>query len=211
MIQVGGFLMVQPTSILGPEVEGGPGQFMSSSQSTVPVYLVGPHVALTGDYLVCKFVDNRWVAERSMVSHSSGVTTTVPNCICSQIPTTLSMISSDPNCNFGMFQSCSIVYGPTPSGYANLQIGVNSFLSVESFPDAVANGAEFRYLFSCYLNQFNLSRVYLESPYGSPYRDGLLYSWLISGYGNSCDPFALDYGSAYPGSDASCFVTISGG
>ena len=29
------------------------------------------------------------------------------------------MISTDPSCNFGMFQSCSIQYGPTPAGYAD--------------------------------------------------------------------------------------------
>jgi hypothetical protein len=212
LIGVGKFLMVQPTSVLGPEAEGGSGQFTAYGSSTVPVYLVGPDLAVTGDYLVCRFVDNRWAAERSTGSQSGGGSTgtTIIGCECPKVPTSLTMISTDPSCNFGMFQSCSIQYGPTPAGYADLQIGVNSYLSVESFPDLIGNGAMFQYLLTCYYNQFNLSRVYLESPYGSPYRDGLLYTWLVGGYGNTCVPFALDDGVPYPGSDASCFVTING-
>jgi hypothetical protein len=153
----------------------------------------------------------RMVRVGSSGGGDDGGTTTVSDCICPKIPTTLSMVSSDPACNFGMFQSCSIVYGPTPEGYAPLQIGVNSFLSVESFPDVVAGGAMFRYLFTCYFNQFNLSRVYLDSPFGSPYRDGLLYSWIVGGYGNSCNPFSLFTGVGYPGSECPPnSVSISG-
>jgi hypothetical protein len=109
-----------------------------------------------------------------------------------------------------MFQSGTIQYGPTPVEYANLNIGVNSFLGVESFPDLTAGGALFRYLLTCSENQFNLSRVYLESPYGSPYRDGLLYTWLVGGGGNTCVPFRLDNGLAFAGSDMSCDVHIDG-
>jgi hypothetical protein len=211
LIGVGKFLMVQPTFVLGQESEGGVGQFTAVGSSTVPVYLVGPDVASTGDYLVCRFVDNRWAAERSTGgSPSQGSTTTIPGCACPKVPISLSMTSADPSCNFGMFQSCSIQYGPTPDGYLDLSIGDNSFLSTGSFPDEIGNGAMFQYLFTCYSNQFNLSRVYLESPYGSPYRDGILYTWLVGGYGNSCDPFVLDGGVPYPGSDATCLVTISG-
>ena len=63
-IGVGDFLIVRPTSVLGQEAEGGAGVFTPFGSSTVAVYLVGPALASTGDYLVCKFVDNRWVAER---------------------------------------------------------------------------------------------------------------------------------------------------
>jgi len=211
LIGVGKFLLVQPTFVLGAEVEGGSGDLVAVGSSTVPVYLVGPDDAKTGDYLVCRYVDNRWAAERTVLAASGGGGTgTLPGCFCNPIPASLSMTSDSPTCNYGMFQSCSIVYGPTPAGYADLDIGLNSFLSVESFPDVVAGGAMFQYLLTCQYNQFNLTRVYLASPYGSPYRDGLLYTWLVGGYGNTCVPFHLHDGTPYAGSDSSCFVTIDG-
>lgn len=107
-----------------------------------------------------------------------------------------------------MFQSCTIAWTPVPAGYADLDLGDNAFISVESFPDVIVDGAEFQYLLTCQFNEFNLSRIYLSSPYGSPFRDGLLYSWFVGGYGNTCDPFHLDNGQPFPGSDVDCSVAI---
>jgi hypothetical protein len=212
LIGVGKFLLVQPTFVLGQEIEGGTGTFTAVGSTTVPVYLVGPDKASTGDYLVCRYVDNRWAAERTVPAGKAGggSTGTLPECFCDPIPATLTMTSFSPTCNFGMFQSCSIQYGPTPAGYADLDIGASSFLSIESFPDVIGNGALFQYLLTCKFNEFNLSRVYLSSPYGTHFRDGSLYNWLVGGYGNTCDPFHLDNGLPFPGSDSSCFVTIDG-
>jgi hypothetical protein len=210
IIGVGDFLLVQPNSVLGQEAEGGSGVFTPFGSSTVAVYLVGPAKALTGDYLVCKFVDNRWVAERFAPSGGGGGGVTIPSCFCTSIPATLSMTSADPSCNYNMFQSCTIQYGPTPSGFLSTGIGDNSFLSTEGFPDPIADGALFYYYLTCQYNTFTLSRIYLVSPYGSPYRDGVLYTWIIGGSGNTCAPFHLDNGQAFAGSDASCSVTIDG-
>ncbi len=207
-IAVGSFVLVDPTFVLGAETEGGPGQLASMSLPGVPVYLVGPAKPASGDYLVCKYVDNRWVADRTSGGGGAGAVGVIPNCFCESIPTTLTMTSSDPNCNYRMFQSCTIQYGPTPAGYAALNLPARTFLSVQSFADPLSGGAIFRYYLTCLYNQFSLSRVYLQSPFGSPYRDGVLYSWVLGGYGNTCSPFRLDRGSAYPGSDASCGVTI---
>jgi hypothetical protein len=211
-IKVGSFLMVQPTSVLGHEAEGASGNFTSVGSSTVPVYLIGPGLASTGDYLICKFVDNRWVTERTVPSGGggSGGFGSIPNCFCTEIPATLSMTSLSPTCNFGMFQNCTIQYGPVPSVYEGLSLGANAFISLESFPDPLQDGNEFQYLLTCYLNQFSLTRLYPVSIYGSPWRDAVLYTWFVGSYGNSCTPFRLDDGAAYPGSDTSCFVTIDG-
>lgn len=62
---VGKFLLVHPVSVSGDEVEAAPGLTGADTTVTVPVYLVGPGVPATGDLLVCRFVDYRWVAERS--------------------------------------------------------------------------------------------------------------------------------------------------
>lgn len=109
----------------------------------------------------------------------------IPNCFCTGIPPNLTMTSADENCNFKMFQSCSISYGPHP-GFEALSFGKNYYLSDEGFPDPVANGAVFYYALLCQFNQFSLTRAYLTSPYGSPFRDGILYTWLVGGYGNVC-------------------------
>jgi len=209
-IAVGEFLLVQPNFVLGAEVEGAAGVFTPFGSSTVPVYLVGPGVPSTGDYLVCRFVDNRWVAERTLLMSGTGGVGSLPYCLCDPIPTTMKMTSKDQSCNYGMFQSCTLRYGPTPPAFAALNLGVNTILSTQGFPDALAGGAIFYYYLTCQYNQFNLTRIYLESPFGSPYRDGVLYSWLVGGYGNTCDPFHLDNGTSFPGSDSSCFVTIDG-
>ena len=140
----------------------------------------------------------------------SGATGDFPGCFCPTAPQNLAMFSGSETCNYGMFQSCSIVYGPTPAGYADLGLGTNSWLSTESFPDVIADNAMFQYLLTCYYNQFNLSRVYLDSPYGSPYRDGNLYTWVVGSYANTCVPFSLTSGTTFSGSDAACYVSITG-
>jgi hypothetical protein len=207
-IAVGKFLMVQPTFALGAEVEGGPGGLTSVPTDPVPVYLVGPGTPSTGDFLVCRFVDHRWAAERSKFGNDRGGFGKIPLCFCTEIPVTLTMTSSDPTCNYRMFQSCMLQYGPTPAQFSSLNLGANVFLSTESFPDPIAGGAEFFYYLICHFNQISLTRIYPTSPYGSPYRDGILYTWLLGGYGNTCSPLHLDNGMAFPGSDLSCSVTI---
>jgi hypothetical protein len=207
-IAVGDFLLVQPTFVLGSEVEGGAGIFTQVGTSTVPVYLIGPGLPSAGEYLVCRFVDNRWVADRMSGGGDVGVGITLPFCFCSPMPATLTMTSADPACNYRMFQSCTLQYGPTPPAFAPLNLGANAFLSTQGFPDPVAAGATFYYLLTCQHNQYSLTRLYLESPYGSPYRDGILYTWLVGGYGNTCHPFHLDNGIAFPGSDQSCSVRL---
>jgi hypothetical protein len=133
----------------------------------------------------------------------------IPSCFCDPLPTLLTMTSADESCNYRMFQSCTLSYGPHP-GFEPLSFGRDYYLSDQGFPDPVANGAIFYYTLLCQYNVFSLTRSYLESPYGSPFLDGILYVWLVGGYGNTCDPFHLDNGTAFPGSDPSCVVTIDG-
>jgi hypothetical protein len=209
---VGKYFLANLIAIAGNEVEGGGASFAETTGQPVPVYLLGPAVPVTGDYLVCKFVDYRWVAERGTAGSGGGGggVGVIPNCFCTTVPATLTMTSADEMCNYQMFRSCTIQYGPTPACYAALNLPANTFLSVQTFPDPLSNGAIFQYFLTCLYNQFSLTRIYCTSPYGSPYRDGVLYSWVLGGYGNTCSPFRLDSGSAYPGSDATCGVTIDG-
>lgn len=205
----GKYFLAIPVQVLGAEVAGGAGSVSDLTTQKTPVLLLGPRAANTGDLLVCRFVDHRWVAERGggsgIIDPGHG---TIPNCFCTDIPGTLTMTSADPNCNYRMFQSCTIQWQDTPAWAARLNLGPKIFLSTTSFADPVAGDAEFYYYLTCQYNQFSLTRLYPTSPFGSPYRDGILYTWLVGGYGNTCSPFHLDNGMAFPGSDASCNVVI---
>jgi hypothetical protein len=209
-IGVGKFLLVRPVFVMGDEAESSSGNFATVSVSTVPVYLVGPGLASTGDYLICKFVDHRWVTERTTPSGSpiSGGGPTVTLCFCENVPTTLTMTSLNPLCNYGMFQSCTLQFGPIPSVFEPLDLGTEAFISLQSFPDPIAGGALFQYYLSCLYNVFSLTRIYPSSPYGSPYIDGVLYTWYVGSYGNTCSPFYLGNGTAYLGTGGICSVTI---
>jgi hypothetical protein len=107
-----------------------------------------------------------------------------------------------------MFQTCTLQYGPVPAAYANLGLGQDAFISVESFPDELAGGALFQYFLGCLQNQYTITRIYATSPYGSPYIDGILYTWFVGAYGNTCSPFMLDNGTGFSFTGEPCSVTI---
>jgi hypothetical protein len=200
----GRFFSVRPVAALGAEAEGQPGSLVAAGAAKVLVYVIGSRAPVAGDYLVCRFVPDRWVSQTSAATVAS---VSLPGCNCTSLPATLHMISANPSCAAGMFQSCTLAYGPTPSAYAALNLGSQCFLSTASFPDQ--GGQSFRYYFSCQLNQFTLSRAYAQSIYGSPYLDIVRYSWSLSAPGNTCSPLLLSNGHVYIGGDTSCSVTIS--
>jgi hypothetical protein len=201
----GRFFSVRPVAVLGAEAEGQQGSLVAAGASGVLVYVIGSRAPVAGDYLVCRFVPDRWVSQTSPAASAAPVS--LPGCTCTSLPATLHMISANPSCAAGMFQSCTLAYGPTPSAYAALNLGSQCFLSTASFPDQ--GGQSFRYYFSCQLSQFTLSRVYAQSIYGSPYMDIVRYSWSLNAPGNTCSPLLLSNGHVYIGGDTSCSVTIS--
>jgi hypothetical protein len=203
------YVPTNPVKISGPIAEGGSPTYAVDTTRVVPVLVLGT-VPSAGQNLIAKNYRGRWVVQlRGSSGGGDGGWGTIPNCFCTQIPINLTMTSADPTCNFRMFQSCSISYGPHP-GFESLNFGHNYYLSDQGFPDPVANGATFYYALLCQFNQFSLTRAYLTSPYGSPFRDGILYTWLVGGSGNNCAPFHLDNGTAFPGSDPRCRVMIDG-
>ena len=169
--------------------------------------MIGSRVPVVGDYLVCRFVGDRWVAESSSPSKNQIVN--LPGCSCLSLPATLHMTSANPSCNEGMFQSCVIIYGNTPAVYAPLNLEAQCFLSTQSFVDTNTN--TFKYYFYCQGSQFDLGRVYATSIFGSPYLNVARYSWKIgpTSPGNTCSPLLLTNGQIFPGGDPTCSVSIS--
>lgn len=215
-IRLNDFCRVVPTTVLGDEREGSAGLLApaASDSASVLVLLIGTFVPSQGDYVVCRFVDHRWVAETSGGARPApgqgGVA--LPSCFC-RVPATLQMHSDYPECNYRMFQSCSLTYGPPPAELQAIGYTGAAFVSTSPFDDPIS-GASFYYYFWCRYNQFFLTRIFPHFPDGTPdgsgFRDGILYSWIVGGYGNQCDPFQLLRGTPFPGSDASCAVQITG-
>ena len=213
IIKSGRFVKVAPAILLGKEGEGGSGTFSDAGTGinapSLLVYLLGSFVPTTGDYLVCRFVDHRWVAETTGGKVTPGTGILLPSCFC-MVPPTLQMVSSYPDCNYKMFQTCTIQYGPPPPAMVAQNFTSNVFTSTSSFVDPITKSSFF-YYFWCQYNQFFLTRIFPTSPFGSPYRDAILYSWVVGGYANTCQPFRLENGAPFPGSDTACQVSIIGG
>ncbi len=138
-IAVGKFLMVNPVSVMGAETEGAAGVTVANGSVTVPVYLIGPGLPQTGDMLICRFIDFRWVAERK-TSHASGTN----GCNCTW-PRVLSYkgsvgqaaasfyFNNAPNAGFPE-PVYTLTYGPRPS-----DIPLNLQLLWFSYPGGVAD------------------------------------------------------------------------
>lgn len=149
--------------------------------------------------------------------------TVLPTCFC-RVPTTLHMKSLYPACNYYMFQDCDLTYGPTPPELQAIGFVGNGFTGGPKI-DTIT-GREFWYYFWCSYNQFFITRIFPHFPDGTPggsaYRDGILYSWIVGGLGNTCTSSAANgdgqgasltllRGKGFPGSDTSCNVQITSG
>jgi hypothetical protein len=211
---VGKFMNVIPQAVLGTEVEGGSATITDLGSTPSPVYLVGPGVPATGDQVIARWSDWRWVARKRGTGGSGPPTVTMSNCACPSVPGTLALSSTGP-CD-GVFNACNLIYGPTPSSFSGLNLGANCFLSDQTFTDSLS-GLQYRYNFSCDTIFFRLSRVYLATSSSGAFHDSSIYSWSIGQPGNTCagtptptSPFLLSGGYIYPGGNTSCIVTVSG-
>lgn len=128
-----------------------------------------------------------------------GGTVTIAGCTCTAIPTTLYLRPNDPIWNGGMFKDCTLVWGTVDPGYSKLALGSNAFISTESFVDQI--GQTYQYYFTCTSDKFTITRIYISSIFGTPYRDSVRYTWPIASAGNTCSPFYLTTGTVYQGGD----------
>jgi hypothetical protein len=201
-------ILVEPAKVTGTQSEGSSVTLSSVMGVSIPVVFLGPHAAVTGDVVTVKNVGNRWATQYTKGGGGGGGgTVALPGCSCTAVPTTLHMTSNAPTCNEGMFQSCTLLYGPVPSCYAALLLGANAFLSTTSFVDT--NLDTFQYYFNCQGSQFDLGRVYCTSIFGSPYLDVARFSWNFPATGNTCSPFAMTNGTVFPGGDPTCSGQIT--
>jgi hypothetical protein len=198
----GNYFAVHPVTVGGTEAEGSAGTFSVNAAATVFFLVIGSKAPIAGDVLIARSIDGRWVAEWG--SKTTTGTVTVPGCPCTATPASLNMTSSSPQSNFGIFQSATFQYGPTPPEYGTLGLGASSYLSTRTFTDQVSS-QPFRYYLSCLQGRYVLTRVY-----STPFRDIVRYTWQIGLQGNTCTPFRLLQGQVYQGGDPSCVVSVTG-
>lgn len=202
------FAKVTPTAPFGTEREGGPGSLTDQGRTVLVAFLRG--TPTTGEAYRCVFVADRWVAERRIPGTITPGRVTLPNCFCT-VPPNLVMTSTNEQCQYGLFKSCTISYRiPPPDLQAAYGDTNPKFFSDQSFIDQIVGpGYPFYYTFGCSFNQFALSRVFPRHPASTgAFFDNNLYGWIVGGAGNTCTPFALSLGKPFDGADATCCVSI---
>ena len=198
------FYATHPADVTATETEGSTATLSVDASSTFYTRILNG-LASAGENLVAASVPYRWHAQKVGEPQSL---VTPSGCPCAS-PTTLYLWSQAPNDNLGMFLPTTLVYGPVPSGLAGLGMGANAYLSPGSFTDT-ATGDFFQYHLYCFGSSYLLTRVYITSLYGSPFRDLARFSWLPGLSGNTCSPFALTNGQVYAGGDLTTVVEITG-
>lgn len=205
---VGKFVNVIPQILLGTEAENQTPIWTDAGSTPVPVMLLGPGVPATGDRILARSTNHRWVSKRKAVT-GGGLTGTLLGCSCAHPPATLTMTVSGTVCANGLLNSCTITYRTTPTELGPLHLGTSAYLSTATFADP-QTGDLFYYYLGCFSSIIRISRVFPYSIYGSPFLDSVIYFWTIGLPGNTCSPFLLSNGQIFFGGDPSCTVTISG-
>jgi hypothetical protein len=135
----------------------------------------------------------------------------IPGCVCTSIPTTLTLTWSG-TCDPSFSPNATLLWGPTPSAFSGLGLGTNCFLSTAKFLDPYS-GCNYYFTLSCTSVFFQLSRIYDGTGTGGGctiYHDLTIFSWSISIAGNSCVPFLLANGTIFSGGNIGCHITVSG-
>ncbi|WZO98170.1 hypothetical protein EP7_005226 [Isosphaeraceae bacterium EP7] len=205
---IGCYFSVNPVSVKGQEVESGTASLSVDSSTTVLVYVCGRTAPILGDDLICRFIGNRWVAEKTSGQPISGAPIKIVGCPCLTTPAVLQMVSNHPSAQNGMFQSTPLVYGPTPPVFQSLQIPDSIHLSPGTFTDAITGDA-FRYYLACEPGAYLLRRLFPTTTYVSPYQDDIRYRWSLSAAGNVCSPMMLLNGRVYDGGDPTSSVVVT--
>ena len=200
---VGKYHLTHPVHVAGTETEGGSGTLTTETGQSVVVLVVdGPCAA--GDYVVARLVNGRWVVEKGRGAGGGG-SGSLPGCVCSAPPATLTMTCVGP-CTDGRWFDCTIQYGATPPSLLSL-LPANSYLSTATFPDP-GTGDLFDYYVGCFSSNIRIDRVFPTSSFGSPFLDPGIYLWAFGFPGNTCSPFLLSNGTLI-GGIPDCTVTIS--
>jgi len=227
-LAVGKFFLATPTTILGAEVDGGAGS-LADGTGPIAVYALGPVAPAAGDYLACRRVDHRWVAEKGTGASNpyanNGAALCCPG---SPIPPTVFLTAHNPpyvpgssiDYDDGYRQSATLTYSATapsflPSNLARLDppayySGIlYEYPNIHSIPDKPYR-IPIIYQLKCHQL---VAYVYYDPP-GTWGGGDQVYFWSPPPVGgNSCDPYLMVAGadgSAFGYSYAGGSMTVSG-
>jgi hypothetical protein len=193
------YLDTHPVTIAGDEVAGGGATLTPDATRTVPVLVLGS-LPSPGQDVVAKNVLGRWVAQMPGVGVvTGGITGIIPDCFCSPTPGIMYMSSADTECNFRMFQYGTISYRDIPPDVIDVfpplnvvAMGGKGYFGDQFFIDPVS-GDGFIYFLTCHDNLWSLTRIFPTSPFGSPWKDAVLYTWVMGADGNQCGSQPMSY------------------
>lgn len=207
------FYLTHPTTVAGTETEGSTGTPTATS-AMIPVLFLGQAPSV-GDIVAARQIGGYWIAERGAGGGGSGPPGpgrgTIPGCLCTEIPVILQMtvgLFCEP-----VFQPCTLAWGPKPAEFADLPLGENCFLSVESFYHDLSQ-AYYRWYLQCNTGFFGIRRAFLPNEHGGAFLDAILFAWTVGQPGNTCgtpptrSDFALTNGQGFPGINPQCDVEI---
>lgn len=198
------FYLTHPvTSISGTETENGTATINVETSVSVPVLVLDGPMAVD-DYVIADLVNGIWVAEEGQATGSGTPTGSLPGCICATPPASLTLTAT--GCS-GLIDSCTIVYGPTPSGFVS-QMGASSYLSTATFTDSL--GYDYYWYLNCFSSTIRLQPAYPSYYLGSYWIEAVFYYWTIGLPGNTCSPFSLTNGTPTLGLPPGCSATLTG-
>lgn len=200
-------ILTHPIAPGGNQTEGTATGVTVNAMRTRPFAVFGTRVPADGEILVAYWISGRWCAWIGAQGGGSS-TVTIPGCVCTNSPLTISMTVTNPTLNNQIFNSCTIHYGPTPSVLLPVVLTASSYLSETSFHDPILNNDYF-YLLTCTSTSYVLTRVY-PSAFGGPFRDQPRYQWSPGFPGNTCSPFLMSNGRLFTGGDPRTTCTLSG-
>jgi hypothetical protein len=157
------------------------------------------------------FAGQDWRFRFFRTGTGAGTDINTPGCACSTTPATITMTVTNPSLNNQIFNSCTIQNGPTPSSLLPVVLTANSWLSTTTFSDPIL-GVPFYYFLTCTIGKYVLTRVYVSSPFGSPFRDSIRYQWVPGFPGNTCGShgtWAMTNGSIFVGGDPRTTVVLT--
>ena len=203
-IGVGKFLIVNPVAVLGPDVEGGVGTFSVDAATAVPVYLLGPTAPARGDYLICRFVQHRWVTDRPGAAPAANPVIGIAGCTCQGTPASLSLTAI-----YGQDEDAHTYGNSYQSGPLAYYTSAPPYMPQAAFPGAAYYspatwtddyGALDYFRITCYSTQYTLAiGQFNGTNWQSP---SPIYTWQIGGRPgqvNTCNPFLLGFGRVQQG------------
>ena len=213
-LAVGTFFLANPVVATGAEVEGGVGTFDVDTTRTIAVYPAGPGVPATGDLVVARFVDHRWVAVKRSGAGTPPIMIGYPGCLCSTVPGSVGMAveygeGEDAHTYGNAYQSCTFQWytatgtvGGVPNGTYPGYMPFSAYsgagyYSSTAWVDDYGFTDYFR--LSCFSTQWTLGvGQYSGGLWQSP---GQIYGWTIGGRPavNFCSPFQLHVGHTQQG------------